>query len=109
MCHHIIGHIGATDKPKKTKFTISHEGRTETAQQIILDVHYTPLQDHSNTNINDLNRRLDPRLNLHGEDGHLDVLKLIIRRHSGQITATKMGKSMIYTFKFWVRISSEQK
>jgi len=109
MCHHIIGYIGVTDKPKKTKFIISHEGRTATAQQIILDVHYTPLQDHSNTDINDLNRRLDPRLNLHCEDGHLDVIKLIIRRHSGQITATKMGKSMRYTFKFWVRISSEQK
>lgn len=109
MCHHIIGHIGVTGKPKKTKFIISLDGRTETAQKIVLDAHYTPLQDPSHTNINDLNKRLDPRLNLHGEDDHLDVVKLIIRRHSGQITATKVGKSMRYTFKFWVRISSEQK
>ena len=106
MCHHIIGHIGVT-AANMAKFKFGLEARTETAQQVVLDVEYTPLRDDVVTNINKLNKILDTRLNLHGDDDHLDVIKLIIRRHSGQIAATKIGNSMRYTFKFWVRIASE--
>ena len=106
MCHHIIGHIGVTASDR-AKFTFGLAAQTETAQQVILDVHFTPLRDDLVTNISKLNKRLDTRLNLHRDDDHLDVIKLIIRRHSGQIAATKIGNSMRYTFKFWVRIASE--
>ena len=106
MCHHIIGHIGVT-VTNRAKFTFGLEAQTETAQQIVLDVHFTPLRDDLVTNISKLNKKLDTRLNLHRDDDHLDVIKLIIRRHSGQIAATKIGNSMRYTFKFWVRIASE--
>ena len=67
MCHHIIGHIGVT-VTNRAKFTFGLEAQTETAQQIVLDVHFTPLRDDLVTNISKLNKKLDTRLNLHRDD-----------------------------------------